>query len=55
MNLLRALTARIWGTNADCLKLQLGVVAIPVSIVYRFGLAALVLSHCCYSVVDCKP
>jgi len=37
------LTVLIWGTTWIALKLQLGVVAIPVSIVYRFGLAALVL------------
>lgn len=44
MNLfLYALTVLIWGTTWIALKLQLGVVAIPVSIVYRFGLAALVL------------
>ena len=36
-------TVLIWGTTWIALKLQLGVVAIPVSIVYRFGLAALVL------------
>ena len=44
MNLsLYMLTVLIWGTTWIALKLQLGVVAIPVSIVYRFGLAALVL------------
>ncbi|MEC4166537.1 DMT family transporter [Pseudomonas sp. MS-1(2024)] len=44
MNLfLYVLTVLIWGTTWIALKLQLGVVAIPVSIVYRFGLAALVL------------
>ncbi|MES2870625.1 MAG: DMT family transporter [Pseudomonadota bacterium] len=44
MNLsLYLLTVLIWGTTWIALKLQLGVVAIPVSIVYRFGLAALVL------------
>jgi drug/metabolite transporter (DMT)-like permease len=37
------LTVLIWGTTWIALKLQLGDVAIPVSIVYRFGLAALVL------------
>lgn len=37
------LTVLIWGTTWIALKWQLGVVAIPVSIVYRFGLAALVL------------
>ena len=37
------LTVLIWGTTWIALKLQLGVVAIPVSIIYRFGLAALVL------------
>jgi drug/metabolite transporter (DMT)-like permease len=37
------LTVLIWGTTWIALKLQLGVVAIPVSIVYRFGFAALVL------------
>lgn len=44
MNLsLYLLTVLIWGTTWIALKLQLGVVEIPVSIVYRFGLAALVL------------
>ncbi len=44
MNLsLYLLTVLIWGTTWIALKLQLGGVAIPVSIVYRFGLAALVL------------
>ncbi|SFH07994.1 DMT family transporter [Pseudomonas sp. NFACC45] len=44
MNLsLYLLTVLIWGTTWIALKLQLGVVAIPVSIVYRFGLAALIL------------
>ncbi|WP_314918360.1 DMT family transporter [Pseudomonas helleri] len=44
MNLfLYVLTVLIWGTTWIALKLQLGVIAIPVSIVYRFGLAALVL------------
>ncbi|KPX23439.1 Permease of the drug/metabolite transporter superfamily [Pseudomonas amygdali pv. dendropanacis] len=37
------LTLLIWGTTWIALKLQLGDVAIPVSIVYRFALAALVL------------
>lgn len=44
MNLfLYLLTVLIWGTTWIALKLQLGEVAISVSIVYRFGLAALVL------------
>lgn len=44
MNLsLYLLTVLIWGTTWIALKLQLGDVAIPVSIVYRFALAALVL------------
>jgi drug/metabolite transporter (DMT)-like permease len=44
MNLsLYVLTVLIWGTTWIALKLQLGVVPIEVSIVYRFGLAALVL------------
>ncbi|KAF1010796.1 MAG: hypothetical protein GAK32_01277 [Pseudomonas fluorescens] len=44
MNLsLYLLTVLIWGTTWIALKWQLGVVAIPVSIVYRFALAALVL------------
>jgi drug/metabolite transporter (DMT)-like permease len=37
------LTVLIWGTTWIALKLQLGEVAIPVSIVHRFGLAALIL------------
>jgi drug/metabolite transporter (DMT)-like permease len=37
------LTVLIWGTTWIALKLQLGEVAIPVSIAYRFGLAALIL------------
>jgi drug/metabolite transporter (DMT)-like permease len=37
------LTVLIWGTTWIALKLQLGVVAISVSIVYRFALASLVL------------
>lgn len=36
-------TVLIWGTTWIALKLQLGEVAIPVSIFYRFALAALVL------------
>ncbi len=44
MNLsLYLLTVLIWGTTWIALKLQLGEVEIAVSIVYRFGLAALVL------------
>jgi len=44
MNLsLYLLTVLIWGTTWIALKWQLGVVEIPLSIVYRFGLAALVL------------
>lgn len=37
------LTVFIWGTTWIAIKLQLGVVAIPVSIFYRFALAGLVL------------
>jgi drug/metabolite transporter (DMT)-like permease len=37
------LTVLIWGTTWIALKLQLGTVAISVSIVYRFALASLVL------------
>ncbi|HEY0285706.1 MAG TPA: DMT family transporter [Pseudomonas sp.] len=37
------LTVLIWGTTWIALKLQLGDVEIAVSIVYRFGLAALIL------------
>jgi drug/metabolite transporter (DMT)-like permease len=40
---LYVLTVLIWGTTWIALKLQLGEVAIAVSIVYRFGLAALIL------------
>ncbi|WP_213875230.1 DMT family transporter [Pseudomonas sp. dw_358] len=44
MNLvLYVLTVLIWGTTWIALKLQLGNVAIEASIVYRFGLAALIL------------
>ena len=44
MNLfLYLLTVIIWGTTWIAIKLQLGVVAIPVSIFYRFALAGLVL------------
>ncbi len=44
MNLfLYLLTVIIWGTTWLAIKLQLGVVAIPVSIFYRFALASLVL------------
>ena len=44
MNLsLYLLTVLIWGTTWIAIKLQLQVVAIPVSIAYRFGLAAAVL------------
>ncbi|MGV2894513.1 DMT family transporter [Achromobacter sp. AGC78] len=44
MNLfLYFLTVVIWGTTWIAIKLQLGVVAIPVSIFYRFALAGLVL------------
>ena len=44
MNLsLYLLTVLIWGPTWIALKLQLGEVAIPVSIAYRFALAALVL------------
>ncbi|MDG9929382.1 MULTISPECIES: DMT family transporter [unclassified Pseudomonas] len=44
MNLsLYLLTVLIWGTTWIALKLQLGEVAIPLSIAYRFALAALVL------------
>ena len=37
------LTVLIWGTTWIAIKLQLGVVAIPVSIFYRFALAGLIL------------
>lgn len=37
------LTVLIWGTTWIAIKLQLGVVAIPVSIFYRFGLASAIL------------
>lgn len=44
MNLsLYLLTVLIWGTTWIALKLQLGEVAIALSIAYRFGLAALLL------------
>ncbi|MGE8616543.1 MAG: DMT family transporter [Achromobacter spanius] len=44
MNLfLYFLTVVIWGTTWIAIKLQLGMVAIPVSIFYRFALAGLVL------------
>ncbi|WP_448682719.1 DMT family transporter [Pseudomonas nicosulfuronedens] len=44
MNLsLYLLTVLIWGTTWIAIKLQVGVVAIPLSIAYRFSLAALVL------------
>lgn len=44
MNLsLYLLTVLIWGTTWIAIKLQVGVVGIPLSIAYRFSLAALVL------------
>lgn len=44
MNLsLYLLTVLIWGTTWIAIKLQMGEVAIPVSIAYRFALAAVVL------------
>ena len=44
MNLsLYLLTVLIWGTTWIAIKLQVGTVAIALSIAYRFGLAALVL------------
>ncbi|WP_374440953.1 DMT family transporter [Pseudomonas panipatensis] len=44
MNLsLYLLTVLIWGTTWIAIKLQMGAVAIPLSIAYRFSLAALVL------------
>jgi len=41
--ILYALVVLIWGTTWIALKWQLGIVAIPLSIAYRFALAALVL------------
>src|SRR4051812_19586856 len=41
--ILYILTVAIWGTTWIALKLQLGVVPIPWSIAYRFGLAGAVL------------
>jgi hypothetical protein len=41
------LTVVIWGTTWIAIKLQLGVVAIPVSIFYRFALAGLILPPYC--------
>ncbi|MCV2418994.1 DMT family transporter [Paucibacter sp. DJ2R-2] len=41
--MLYALVVLIWGTTWIALKWQLGVVPIPLSIAYRFGLAALIL------------
>ncbi|MBE0833953.1 EamA family transporter, partial [Escherichia coli] len=44
MNLsLYLLTVLIWGTTWIAIKLQMGPVAITLSIAYRFALAALVL------------
>lgn len=44
MNLILYFTVvAIWGTTWIAIKLQLGSVAIPLSIAYRFGLAALIL------------
>ena len=44
MNLfLYLLTVLTWGSTWIAIKLQLGVVAIPVSIFYRFGLAAVLM------------
>ena len=44
MNLLLYIsTVLIWGTTWIAIKWQLGVVPPPVSIAWRFGLAALVL------------
>ena len=44
MNLfLYAITVLIWGTTWIAIKWQLGVVPPPVSIAWRFGLAALLL------------
>lgn len=37
------LVVAVWGTTWIAIKMQLGSVAIPLSIAYRFGLAALVL------------
>src|SRR5690606_13854779 len=37
------LTVLIWGSTWMAIKLQLGVVAIPVSILYRFALASVVM------------
>ncbi len=41
--LLYTLTVLIWGTTWIAIKWQLGVVAAPVSIAWRFGLAALIM------------
>jgi drug/metabolite transporter (DMT)-like permease len=41
--ILYVLVVLIWGTTWIALKWQLGIVAIPLSIAYRFALAALVL------------
>jgi len=41
------LTILIWGTSWFAIKFQLGVVAPEVSLVYRFGLAALLLALFC--------
>lgn len=41
--MLYLLVVLIWGTTWIAIKLQLGTVPIPLSIAYRFGLAALVL------------
>jgi len=44
MNLiLYALVVLIWGTTWIALKWQLGIVPIPLSIAYRFALAAIVM------------
>ncbi len=37
------LVVAVWGTTWIAIKMQLGSVAIPLSIAYRFGLATLVL------------
>ena len=55
MNLfLYLLTVLIWGTTWIALKWQLGVVAIPVSIVYRFALRRWCCLCCCCSAASCR-
>ncbi len=46
--ILYIITISVWGSTFLAIKYQLGVVDPMVSVIYRFGLAAVLLTFFCY-------